>query len=80
MAKTSLKEKYYQGRQISAYAKIYLKYFIFRQASFYSTSSWIILSALYLHHILYNRSNSFINSFNYDVIFDVNLPSLMPTL
>jgi len=36
MAKT-LKEKYYQGRQSSVYAKIYLKYFmLFKQASFHS--------------------------------------------
>jgi len=34
MAKTSLKETYYQEKQNSVHAKIYLKYSIFRQASF----------------------------------------------
>jgi len=60
MTKTSLKEKYYQEKQRSVYAKVYLKDFICRQGSFHSLSSWNILSALYLYPVFYNRSNSFI--------------------
>jgi len=44
--KTSLKENYHQEKQSSVYAKISLKDFTFRQASFHSASS-----ALYLYHM-----------------------------
>jgi len=72
-AKKSLKEKYYQKKQSS----VYLKHFIFRQASFQYNLEIFCLPYIFMTYFTTGLI-VFIKGFNCDVILDVNLSSLMP--